>query len=91
MNKPDNNDNFNVGDRIEVYCDHERGDDRVRDWLEGTVVQVDQKMIAVQFKENVYLTDGWMIPDHVLWCPKNSTKIRRPLKRRRGKPRKRTI
>lgn len=90
-NSPDTNDKFDVGDKIEVYCDHEHGDDRVRDWLVGTVVQVDLKMIAVQFEENVYLTDGWMIPDHVLWCPKNSSKIRRPLKRRRGKPRKKTI
>ena len=55
---------------VEVMCDHEKGGDRVRDWLVGTVVQVDPKMIAVQFQENVYLTDGWMVPDHVLWCPK---------------------
>jgi hypothetical protein len=24
----------------------------------------------------VYLTDGWMVPDHVLWCPKTSPHIR---------------
>jgi hypothetical protein len=46
-----------------VYCDHDRNGERVRDWLEGVVVQVDAKMIAVQFKDNVYLTDGWMVPD----------------------------
>jgi hypothetical protein len=71
-----------VGDQVEVFCDHELNGDRIRDWLIGTVVQVDPKMIAVQFQDNVYLTDGWMVPDHVLWCPKISSNIR-PLRRRR--------
>lgn len=83
---PNKEDVFQVGDRIEVFCDHERGGNRVRDWLEGTVVQVDPKMIAIQFQENVYLTDGWMVPDHVLWCPKGSQNIRKVVRRRR-KPR----
>jgi len=74
---PDQKEAYHVGDQVEVYCDHEdREGIRVRDWLVGTVVQVDPKMIAVQFEENVYLTDGWMVPDHVLWCPKNSSNIR---------------
>lgn len=80
---PNRDDVFKVGDRIEVLCDHERGGDRVRDWLEGTIVQVDPKMVAVQFQDNVYLTDGWMVPDHVLWCPKDSINIRRPVRRKR--------
>jgi len=80
---PDRDEGFQVGDRIEVFCDHERKGERIRDWLEGTVVQVDPKMLAVQFQENVYLTDGWMVPDHVLWCPKNSVNIRHPIRRRR--------
>jgi len=80
---PDLNEQYHVGDHVEVYCDHDRNNERVRDWLEGTVVQVDPKMIAVQFQENVYLTDGWMVPDHVLWCPKNSKSIR-PSQRRKG-------
>jgi len=80
---PDQDDTFDVGDRIDVFCDHNREDERVRDWLEGTVVQVDPKMIAIQFEENVYLTDGWMVPDHVLWCPKDSNKIRKAVKRRK--------
>ncbi len=84
---PNRDDVFNVGDRIQVLCDHEKGGDRVRDWLEGTIVQVDPKMVAVQFRENVYLTDGWMVPDHVLWCPKDSPNLRRPIRRRhRPKP-----
>ena len=85
---PNREEAYNVGDRIEVFCDHDRKGDRVRDWLEGTVVQVDPKMIAIQFQENVYLTDGWMVPDHVLWCPKDSLNIRQPVRRKR-KPRPR--
>lgn len=86
---PDQQEEYNVGDRAEVLCDHENAQgERIRDWLIGTVVQVDPKMIAVQFQEKVYLTDGWMVPDHVLWIPKLSSNIR-PLKtKRRGSKRK---
>ena len=84
---PDQDDAYNVGDQVEVYCDHDRDGDRVRDWLVGTVVQVDPKMIAVQFQDNVYLTDGWMVPDHVLWCPKESPNVRKAVRRRRRKSR----
>jgi hypothetical protein len=86
---PDQREAYNVGDKVEVYCDHENDKGvRVRDWLIGTVVQVDPKMVAVQFQENVYLTDGWMVPDHVLWCPKTSNNLRPSLaRRRRTRPR----
>ena len=60
--------------------------ERIRDWLKGTVVQVDPKMIAVQFQENVYLTDGWMVPDHVLWCPKGRFTSENRIRRRRKRP-----
>jgi hypothetical protein len=83
---PDRDEAYRVGDHVEVMCDHEFNGDRVRDWLMGTVVQVDPKMIAVQFQQNVYLTDGWMVPDHVLWCPKGSNNVRKPLRRRRKRP-----
>lgn len=85
---PGGDEAYKVGDQVEVYCDHEDEDEnRIRDWLVGTVVQVDLKMVAVQFKENVYLTDGWMVPDHVLWCPKDSTNMRPMRKRRKTRPR----
>ena len=80
---PDREETYRVGDHVEVLCDHDENGDRVRDWLIGTVVQVDPKLIAVQFQEKVYLTDGWMVPDHVLWCPKNSANLRKPVRRRR--------
>jgi hypothetical protein len=84
---PDWDEPYAVGDRVEVLCDHNSGGDRVRDWLEGVVVQVDAKMLAIQFQDNVYLTDGWMVPDHVLWCPKTSTNIRKVTRRGRAKTR----
>ncbi len=75
---------FKAGDRVEVYCDHNRDGERVRDWLRGVVVQADRKMVAVQFLEDVYLTNGWMVPDRVLWCLQNSHTIR-PASRRRSR------
>jgi hypothetical protein len=38
-------------------------------------------MVAVQFRTNVFLTDGWMVPDHILWYPQKSPHIRVPLKK----------
>lgn len=72
MRDPGPETTFDVGDTVEVYCDHEKGSLRTRGWLKGIVVQVDYKMVAVQFRTNVYLTDGWMVPDHILWYPLNS-------------------
>lgn len=69
---------YDVGDTVEVFCDHEKGNQRIRGWLNGIVVQVDSKMIAVQFQTNVFLTDGWMVPDHILWFPLTSTQVRYP-------------
>jgi len=81
---PDANREYEVGDVVEVLCDHDNDEkERIRGWLEGVVVQVDDKLVAVQFHENVYLTNGWMVPDHVLWCPKESTNMRHPKKSRR--------
>ena len=84
---PNLKEQYEVGDLVEVFCDHDRDSERIRDWLEGTVVQVDPKMIAVQFRESVYLTDGWMVPDHVLWCPKTSSQIRPSKRKGRHRPR----
>jgi hypothetical protein len=75
---------FQVGDTVEVYCDHEKNKDRVRGWIRGIVVQVDNKMVAVQFRSNVFLTDGWMVPDRILWYPLNSEHIR-PAAKKSGK------
>jgi len=75
---------FKIGDRVEVYCDHDDDQgNRVRDWLVGVVVQANDKLVAVQFEHNVYLTNGWMVPDHILWCPQRSDKIRHLRRRRR--------
>jgi hypothetical protein len=76
MKAPDSDHTFEVGDTVEVFCDHEKNSDRVRGWLKGIVVQVDNKMVAVQFRTNVFLTDGWMVPDRILWYPLTSEHLR---------------
>ena len=77
MRAPDSALSFDVGDVVEVFCDHEKNSNRVRGWLKGVVVQVDNgKMVAVQFRSNVFLTDGWMVPDRILWYPLTSDQIR---------------
>ena len=72
---------YEVGESVEVFCDHEKSGERIRGWLRGIVVQVDTKMVAVQFRTSVYLTDGWMVPDHILWFPQNSPHIRQMQKK----------
>lgn len=81
MRPPDIEYEYQVGDTVEVMCDHEKNGDRIRGWLKGIVVQVDPKMVAVQFRSNVFLTDGWMVPDHILWYPQNSAHMRVPVKK----------
>ena len=76
MNAPGITHDFQVGDTVEVYGDHEKNKERVRGWIRGVVVQVDNKLVAVQFRSNVFLTDGWMVPDRILWYPLNSEHIR---------------
>lgn len=65
-----------IGDLVEVFCDHKRSGRRVRDWVEGVIVHADDRMTAIQFRNDVYLTDGWMVPDRILWFNKGSAKIR---------------
>jgi len=76
MKEPGITHDFQVGDTVDVFCDHEKNKDRIRGWLHGIVVQVDNKMVAVQFRSNVFLTDGWMVPDRILWYPLNSVHIK---------------
>jgi len=76
MRPPDEEVDYLVGDSVEVFCDHEKDNERIRDWVRGIVVQVDNRMVAVQFRTNVYLTDGWMVPDHILWFPFDSKNLR---------------
>ncbi len=77
-----------IGDSVEVFCDHKRTGRRVRDWVEGVVVHADDRMTAIQFRNDVYLTDGWMVPDRILWFNKGSAKIRLAKKGRGGAPKK---
>jgi len=77
MRPPKLNETYQVGDIVEAFCDHDEGDQRIKGWLRGTVVQIDAKLVAVQFRSDVYLTGGWMIPDHILWYPESSSQIRK--------------
>ena len=85
MRPPEEEVSYQVGDAVEVFCDHEKNNDRIRDWVRGIVVQVDEKLVAVQFRTNVYLTDGWMVPDHILWFPFDSKHLR-PAKKDTSRP-----
>jgi hypothetical protein len=76
MKAPGADSGFDVGDTVEVFCDHELDGERVRGWIKGVVVQVDNKLVAVQFRSNVFLTDGWMVPDRILWYSLSSDQIR---------------
>ena len=81
MRSPEQHHEYDVSDRVEVYCDHDdKENERVRGWVKAVVAQVDGKLVAVQFRMNVYLTEGWMVPDRILWFPSNSKEIR-PIKR----------
>jgi hypothetical protein len=80
MRAPDLDDTYRVGDSVEAFCDHEKGNQRIKGWLKGTVVQVDDKLVAVQFRSNVFLTDGWMVPDHILWFQMQSSQLRKKTK-----------
>jgi hypothetical protein len=77
---------FRVGELVDVLCDHTRDGERVRDWLQCVVVQADRKMLAIQFVDDVYLTDGWMVPDRVLWCQQSGANIRPSTRRRVRRP-----
>ena len=59
MKPPEPELTIDVGDTVEVFCDHEKNGERIRGWLRGIVVQVDSKMVAVQFRSNV-LFDRWL-------------------------------
>jgi hypothetical protein len=76
MKAPGADHGFDVGDSVEVFCDHEEDGERIRGWIKGVVVQVDNKLVAVQFRSNVFLTDGWMVPDRILWYSLGSDQIR---------------
>ena len=67
---------YRPGQHVEALCDHILKGERTRDWVHGVVVQADPKMVAVQFTEDVYLTDGWMIPDRILWYQQKSEHLR---------------
>ncbi len=69
---------FTVGERVEVQCYHLREGQLVHDWLPGTVVQADARMVAVRFRVDVYTNYGWPMPARILRSAPGSPRIRRP-------------
>lgn len=78
MRDPEPDAGYQVGDIVEVFCDHERRGARTTGWLRGIVVHInpESKMISVQFRTNVFLTEGWMVPDRLLSFPFSSPDVR---------------
>ena len=68
---------YRVGETVEMLCHHVRDGQPRLDWLPGRVVQVDQRMVAIQFDAEVYSNNGWLIPDRTLWCTHGSRHVRR--------------
>ena len=68
---------FSVGEQVEMLCDHLRDGQQLHDWLIGTVVQVDYRMVAVRFETEVFSSNGWRIPDRTLWAAHGSRNLRR--------------
>ena len=72
-----NRDKFQAGDRVEVHCTHMRAGQRVAGWAPGVVVSADHRMAAVRFDTDVFSSNGWPIPDRILWCAHGSRNLRR--------------
>lgn len=67
-----------LDEQVEVFCDHIFNEERIRDWQIGKVVEVDNRMVAIKFSTGVYSSNGYKIPDQILWCTHGSQNIRRP-------------
>jgi len=69
---------FTVGEQAEVKCLHIRDGQILEDWLAGKVVSADNRMAAVRLDADVFSSNGWRIPDRILWCAHGSPNLRRP-------------
>ena len=69
---------YQVGEQVEMLCEHLAGGQRTSGWLAGRVVQADYRMLAVRFDTDVYANTGWPVPDRTLWCTHGSRNLRRP-------------
>jgi hypothetical protein len=69
---------FSVGEAAEVKCFHKQNGEVVEDWLAGVVVEADYRMAAIRFEADVFSSNGWQIPNRILWCAHGSPNLRRP-------------
>lgn len=77
---------FEVGELVEMRCLHRRDGQVVLDWLPGSVVAADYRMLGVRFETAVFANSGLAIPDRTLWCTHGSPHLRRPGERQRADP-----
>ena len=64
MRSPGAEHDYEVGDTVEVFCDHEKSNERVRGWLKGIVVQVDSKIVWLKLRS---LVEGARLASKQLW------------------------
>lgn len=69
---------YTVGEAVEVRCAHLRDGRRVEGWVRGEVVEADYRMAAIRLEADVFSSNGWLIPDRILWCAHGSRNLRRP-------------
>jgi hypothetical protein len=69
---------FELGEVVEMRCLHEQDGQVVLDWLAGSVVASDYRMLGVRFETEVFANTGHKIPDRTLWCTHGSPNLRRP-------------
>lgn len=67
---------YEVGDHVEMYCSHLTPQGPTNGWLAGRVVQVDYRMVAVKLEGQVFASNGWPIPDGILWSAHGSSRLR---------------
>ncbi|MBI3761178.1 MAG: hypothetical protein HY260_04865 [Chloroflexi bacterium] len=68
---------FSIGDLVEVNCAHVKTGQKTSGWVPGVVIEADYRMAAVRFDVDVYSSNGWLIPDRILWLAHGSKNIRR--------------
>jgi hypothetical protein len=69
---------FEVGEAVEMRCLHLRQGQMALDWLVGSVVAADYRMLGVRFEVEVYANTGQAVADRTLWCTHGSPNLRRP-------------
>ena len=76
MNAPAAEHEFQVGDTVEVFCDHEKNGERVAAGSKASWCKWITNWWPCNSVRMFFSTDGWMVPDRILWYPLMSDQIR---------------